>query len=96
VRSSAHILLEGTPDNLNIAALKADLDALLLPGVEVHHLHAWSLASDKPLITLHVSGVADGASTTVLATIQAYLKEKHSLAHSTIQIDPAEQEPAET
>ena len=54
VKSSAHILLEGTPPNLNLGALRTDLATAGKAVAEVHHVHAWSLTEDQPLVTLHV------------------------------------------
>ncbi len=53
VKSSSHILLEGTPAGLDIDRLRADLVATLPAVADVHHVHAWSLTSEQPLVTLH-------------------------------------------
>jgi cobalt-zinc-cadmium efflux system protein len=43
VRDSGRILLEGVPDGLSIALIKADLENNV-PGVRnAHHIHAWSI-----------------------------------------------------
>lgn len=88
VRSSSHILLEGTPVSLNLGALRTDLETLLPPGSEVHHIHAWSLTSEQPLITLHVSGVPEGRGPSLLAAIEARLRDQYGIEHSTIQLEP--------
>ncbi len=53
VRRSAHVLLEGTPEDLDIARLRADLAAAVPDLKDIHHVHAWSLTAGKPLLTLH-------------------------------------------
>ncbi len=53
LRETTHVLLEGTPRGLDVA----DVERLLLahPAVEaVHHVHAWSLASDLRALSAHV------------------------------------------
>ncbi len=85
VGASAHILLEGTPVHLDADAIAQDLVASV-PGVgEVHHVHIWSLTSQQAHVTLHARCVDRHAP--VIAGINARLKEKFGIAHSTIQID---------
>ncbi len=85
VGASAHILLEGTPVHLDADAIAGDLVANV-PGVgEVHHVHIWSLTSQQAHVTLHARCVDKNAP--VIAGINARLKEKFGIAHSTIQID---------
>jgi cobalt-zinc-cadmium efflux system protein len=88
VRKSGHILLEGTPEWLDIERLRAELkDAV--PAVEdIHHVHAWSLTSRRPLLTLHAN-VCEGADhDEVLASIKRFLEIKFRIDHSTIQLEP--------
>jgi cobalt-zinc-cadmium efflux system protein len=85
VGASAHILLEGTPMHLDADAIADDLVANV-PGVgEVHHVHIWSLTSQQAHVTLHARCVDRHAP--VIAGINARLREKFGIAHSTIQID---------
>ena len=85
VGASAHILLEGTPVHLDADAIAQDLIANV-PGVgEVHHVHIWSLTSQQAHVTLHARCVDKDAP--VIAGINARLKAKFGIAHSTIQID---------
>jgi cobalt-zinc-cadmium efflux system protein len=87
VNASAHILLEGTPAHLDADLLASDLIASV-PGVaDVHHVHIWSLTSEQPHVTLHARCQGAGHDASVIAGINARLKEKHGIAHSTIQID---------
>lgn len=87
VRQSWHVLMEGTPDWLDIPELRRSL-AEAVPGVlDIHHVHAWSLVPERPLITLHatVSGHADHGE--VLQTLQRLLAERFGIEHATIQIE---------
>jgi cobalt-zinc-cadmium efflux system protein len=89
VRSSAHILLEGTPANLDLEALRSDLNSVLPSDAEVHHMHAWSLTSGQPLVTLHVSCSEGIDSNKLIAALKQRLKVKFSITHSTIQVESA-------
>lgn len=89
-RRSGHVLMEGVPEGFDDAAVKADLRAAV-PGVlDVHHVHAWMLTAERPMVTLHVrlAPATDPAAT--LAAIKARLKERFGIAHSTVQIESAE------
>ncbi|MDJ0937916.1 MAG: cation diffusion facilitator family transporter [Kiloniellales bacterium] len=87
IRRSAHILLEGTPDWLDIAELQRVV-AAAVPAVEdVHHVHVWCLTQERPLITLHARLTAGSDDQQALSEIQAFLKAEYGLDHSTIQIE---------
>jgi cobalt-zinc-cadmium efflux system protein len=89
-RRAGHVLMEGTPEGFDVAALRADLIAAV-PGVlDVHHVHAWMLTVERPLVTLHVRLAASTDPHTALAAIKARLKEQFGISHSTVQIDPAD------
>lgn len=88
VRDSSHILLEGTPESLDADAVARDLIDHV-PGVaDVHHIHIWSLTSSQAHVTLHARCANRDAG--VIAGINARLKAKYGIAHSTIQIDEAD------
>lgn len=90
VRQSTHILLEGAPEGLDVDAMCAEI-AASTPGVEeIHHVHAWSLTSGEPLVTLHVR-VGEGADEpALLSTLKRRLSEEYHLTHSVIQIEQGE------
>lgn len=98
LRRSAHILLEGTPDWLDISELRTSLIAAVPEVVDVHHVHAWSLTQERPLVTLHAL-VADGADYDgVLARIKGFLDTEYEIDHSTVQLETgvcADEAPAE-
>ncbi|KFY02040.1 hypothetical protein V490_00667 [Pseudogymnoascus sp. VKM F-3557] len=51
--ASAKILLQGTPDHLDINDIKDDIQRI--PGiVNCHHIHLWQLSEDQPIASLHV------------------------------------------
>jgi len=86
VRRSAHVLLEGTPEGLDVAGLRGAL-AEAVPGLkDIHHVHAWSLTTGKPLLTLHGT-IHDGAEgETVLREVKRHL-EQVGFGHSVVQLE---------
>jgi cobalt-zinc-cadmium efflux system protein len=87
VRDSTHILLEGVPEDLDLHKIRDTLSARV-PGVlEVHHLHAWALTAERPLLTLHArveEGIDLGG---VVTHIKSVLTEDFGIDHSTIQVE---------
>lgn len=89
VRRAVHILLEGTPEWLDVEAFKAELTAAVPAVADVHHVHAWMLTSERPLMTLH-AGVHDGADyPATLGAIHRFLEDRYRVMHATVQIEPA-------
>ena len=88
VRRSAHILLEGAPDWLDVAALRRDLAAAVPEVDDIHHVHAWMLTDEKPLMTLHATIRPGSDSHAALVAIQGFLEQRYGVGHATIQIEP--------
>jgi len=89
VKASGHILLEGAPDWLDVAAFRAELMAAV-PGVtDVHHVHTWMITADRPMMTLHVEIEAHADPQQTLAAVQGYIREHVGIDHATIQIETA-------
>ncbi|MDE1173454.1 MAG: cation diffusion facilitator family transporter [Parvibaculaceae bacterium] len=86
-RDSVHILMEGAPSSIDPRAIEADLMAEV-PGVSgIHHVHSWSLTSERAMVTLHAT-IAEGRdSETVLHAIQNRLKSRFGVDHATVQIE---------
>ena len=76
-------------DWLDEDALKADLVAEVPQVLTVHHVHAWMLTQERPLMTLHTK-VTEGADHyATLMAIKAFLKARYNIDHATIQIEPS-------
>ena len=86
---SGHVLLEGAPADLDPGMLKADLVALEPEIEDVHHVHAWSLTTEQPLVTLHVTIRSDADADMLLARIKRRLQERWQVDHSVVQLECA-------
>ena len=85
-RESAHVLLEGTPPGLDPAKLQQAL--LAVPGVcGIHHLHAWSLTGEAPMVTLHAQLVEGAERQQALAALLHVLHENFGVEHATVQLE---------
>jgi cobalt-zinc-cadmium efflux system protein len=86
LRQSAHILLEGTPVEIDVDSLRGEI--LALPGVEeAHDLHCWTLSSGSHSASVHIRTASDSERGLVLAGVQALLMERAGVEHATIQVE---------
>jgi cobalt-zinc-cadmium efflux system protein len=93
LRASGRILLEGTPENVDLEAVREQLLSASDHVSDVHDLHAWVLTSQLPAISAHVvvedSCFADGHAPQILDALQAVLVGHFDVAHSTLQLEVA-------
>ena len=88
VRRSAHILLEGTPERMDIAAMKKHIVSTLPEVLDVHHVHVWGLTQEKLMLTMHVrlSETCDDWAARIRA-IKGLLERDYGIEHSTIEVE---------
>jgi cobalt-zinc-cadmium efflux system protein len=87
VRKTSHILLEGTPEGIDVGSLPTVLKSTVPAVKDVHHVHAWSLTTDRPLLTMHVDVQPGADHLKALCDIKRFLRERFGIAHSTVQIE---------
>ncbi len=88
VKKSAHVLLQGAPDWLDVDALEQDIAASVPEVSGVHHVHVWGLTPQDLILTMHVEliGSCSNPASPVRA-IKALLAERYGIGHSTIEIE---------
>lgn len=88
LKRSAHILLEGTPEWLDVEGMQKDLIASIDMLESVHHVHVWGLTPERLMLTMHVN-LCDGVgnTTNTVREIKTKLKESYGIAHSTIEVE---------
>jgi cobalt-zinc-cadmium efflux system protein len=86
LREAVHVLLEGTPPEVDLAALRKAMEAV--PGVKtVHDLHVWTLTSGIHALSAHAvlqEGAAHGA---VLGALRARVTTGFPISHVTVQLE---------
>ena len=87
LQESGHILLEGVPAGVDLATIKRTLTEEIDAVDGVHHVHAWGLTAEKPLLTLHALIPENAPIQTVVSDIKRLLKERFDIDHSTIQVE---------
>lgn len=84
---SAHVLLEGAPDGFDVATLEAELPRAIAGIRNIHHVHAWMLSPEKPMLTLHACIEQHADADALTRQINIYLHKHHKIAHATVQIE---------
>ncbi|MDN3443741.1 cation diffusion facilitator family transporter [Microbacterium sp. APC 3901] len=98
LREVFSVLSESAPAGTAVSDIRQHL--LDYDGVVgVHDVHVWQLTRGAPVFSAHVSVepalLADGRSTKLLNDLQSCLAHHFDVAHSTFQIEPAEQSDCE-
>ncbi len=88
LRQSIHILLESTPESIDMGSMVTDL--LKVNGVQgVHDLHVWSINESLRALSAHI--VTDDIHVSAGASIQRDLNEilahKYNIRHATLQLE---------
>ncbi len=88
LRQSIHILLESTPESINMDAMVTDL--LKVEGVrDIHDLHVWSINENLRALSAHI--VTDDVLVSAGSPIQHNLNEilfyKYNIRHATLQLE---------
>jgi len=86
LRKSAHILLEGVPEDLDVGEVEQALRLADASIRDIHHLHVWQLASGSRMATLHAQ-VSDGDGAGAVAAIHQLLRKQFGILHVTVQVD---------
>ncbi|WTW98505.1 cation diffusion facilitator family transporter [Streptomycetaceae bacterium NBC_01309] len=82
------VLGQHAPEGMDVDAVTGDL-AEIAGVADVHDLHLWTLTSGMPVATAHLVA-DDGADThAVLDRARDILRDKHGVAHATLQVEPA-------
>jgi cobalt-zinc-cadmium efflux system protein len=86
LREAVHVLLEGTPPEVDIVALRAAMEGV--PGVKaVHDLHVWTLTSGVHALSAHAV-LREGASHgVVLGALHARVTGAFPISHVTVQLE---------
>lgn len=87
VTESAHILLEGAPQELDTRDIAPDLVANVAGVEDVHHIHVWSITQSRRMATLHA--VINDATQIddAVKGIKSRLNEKFNLDHATVEVE---------
>jgi cobalt-zinc-cadmium efflux system protein len=84
---SGHILLEASPPGIDSRALREQLRSALPFVLDVHHVHAWSISQERPMVTLHARLAASTDSAVAVREIKRQLVQHFRITHATVEIE---------
>jgi cobalt-zinc-cadmium efflux system protein len=88
VKRSAHVLLEGAPEWLDIDAMQDGLVNQIPELVSIHHVHVWGLTPQDLMLTMHVCVKNEPENPTdIIRRVKSFLREDFGIGHSTIEIE---------
>lgn len=86
LKQATHILMEGTPPEVDIEALEKELAGI--DGViAVHDLHVWTITSGFDALSCHLVVRDMGNNVAILREARRRMKESFHIDHVTIQIE---------
>lgn len=88
LKESVGVLLEGTPSDVDIQALRAALETVEGVG-GIHDLHVWALTSGMNAMSVHAVVTGDDQHDAVLTRIHELCKSEFKISHVTVQTECA-------
>ncbi|PLP58733.1 cation transporter [Mesorhizobium loti] len=86
LKECINILLEGVPPGMKLVEVEAAIKGV--PGIaSVHDLHLWAITQSKLSLTAHAVLDAGADAETARQGVEAMLREKYDLHHSTLQME---------
>jgi cobalt-zinc-cadmium efflux system protein len=86
-RESADVLLEGVPAGFDVKQIEAELIGHVPGLIGVHHVHAWSMTGERPMVTLHAHLAPGSQHHEVITAIHVRLGTRLNVEHTTVQIE---------
>jgi cobalt-zinc-cadmium efflux system protein len=88
VKRSAHVLLEGAPEWLNLDEMQERIIARVPTVVGIHHVHVWGMTPQDLMLTMHVRlHGAPRNPTECIRHIKDVLRTEYGIGHTTVEIE---------
>jgi len=88
LKRSAHVLLEGAPDWLDVADMQERLVANVPDVSGIHHVHVWGLTPQQLMLTMHVTlAVNVPSQSDVVRRVKAFVEQEYGIGHSTVEVE---------
>jgi len=88
VKRSAHVLLEGAPEWMNVDEMQEGLVEQIPEVVSIHHVHVWGMTPQDLMLTMHVRVENHTANPTdIIRRVKALLRQDYGIGHSTVEIE---------
>jgi cobalt-zinc-cadmium efflux system protein len=88
LKRSAHVLLEGAPEWLDVRQMEDRISAAVPGIVSIHHVHVWGLTLQRVMLTMHICVAGgDGDPTETVRHVKKILLQEFGIDHSTIEVE---------
>ena len=88
VKRSAHVLLEGAPEWLDVEDMQRKIIAEIPTVGGIHHVHVWGLTPQDLMLTMHVCLEAEAANPTdTIRRVKNLLRRDYGIGHCTIELE---------
>ena len=88
VKRSAHVLLEGAPEWLDMESMHERLVDKIPEVAGIHHVHVWGMTPQDLMLTMHVCVNTEPTKPTdIIRQIKVLLREEYGIGHSTIELE---------
>jgi cobalt-zinc-cadmium efflux system protein len=88
VKRSAHVLLEGAPEWLDIDIMRDHLVRKIPEVSSIHHVHVWGMTPQDLMLTMHVCvSSAPADPTDIIRRVKLQLRDEYGIGHSTIELE---------
>jgi len=88
VKRSAHVLLEGAPEWLDVEDMQRKIIKELPGVVGIHHVHVWGLTPQNLMLTMHVCLEAEAVNPTdTIRGVKDLLGRDYGIGHCTIELE---------
>ncbi len=88
VKRSAHVLLEGAPEWLDVDDMRDKLISHVPEVSSIHHVHVWGLTPQNLMLTMHVQVSSTPENPTdIIRCVKTILRDEYGIGHSTIEIE---------
>ncbi len=88
LRQTIHILLESTPENIDMTKMVTNLRGV--DGVlDIHDLHVWSISENLRMLSAHVviDNVSLGEGVAIQQNLNELLAHDYNIQHATFQLE---------
>jgi cobalt-zinc-cadmium efflux system protein len=87
LREPFNVLMESAPEGIDVQDVGSAMCGV--PGVrEVHDLHVWTVTSGFPALAAHIRSDPSESADEVRERVEAVLRERFGLDHTTLQVVP--------
>ncbi|RFF32276.1 cation diffusion facilitator family transporter [Wenzhouxiangella sediminis] len=86
LRDAMHLLMEGTPPDVDLVEIVTRLEDLDGVG-NAHHVHAWALTSGRYVFSAHLRAADDADAQAILKTAYRLLRDEYGFFFATLQVE---------